>query len=108
MSAFFGSTVTLLKYQPRPQSAGSAERRVQVAPASSERKTPPSIAGCGAGRPGAAGGGVGAAGSGTRQSTTAYTRRESLGATAIPVRPIPAAGKPLVSCVQVVPPSTDL
>ena len=41
MSALCGSTAIFSKYQPRPQSAGSPERRRQVAPASSLRKTPP-------------------------------------------------------------------
>src|SRR6266513_3335246 len=81
MSGFFGSTAIFSKYQPRPHSAWSALTRCHVAPASSERKTPPCPGGGGAGRPGACGagggggGGGGAFGSGTRQSTTAYTRR---------------------------------
>ena len=41
MSAFFGSTATFSKYQPRPQSALIADSFVHVAPASSERKKPP-------------------------------------------------------------------
>src|SRR5881396_2865247 len=111
MSAFCGSTAIFSKYQPRPHSAWSALTRRQVAPASSERNTPPCPGGGGEGRPGAcgaAGGGGGALGSGTRQSTTAYTRRGFDGATAMPVRPIPAGGKPAVSSCQVDPPSVDL
>src|SRR5262245_55426077 len=116
MSAFFGSTASFSKYQPRPHKAPSFDIRVHVAPASSDRKKPPSIGGAAAPpRPpplppaaGSAGGGGGAFGSGTRQSTTAYTRRELLGATAMPVRPIPSFGRPVVSCFQVVPPSVDL
>src|SRR5438874_1021514 len=108
MSGFFGSTAIFSKYQPRPHSAWSPLTRRQVAPASSERNTPPCPGGAGAGRPGAGGGGAGAVGSGTRQSTTAYTRRGLDGATAMPVRPIPAEGKPADSSCQVDPPSMDL
>src|SRR6266513_2473898 len=111
MSGFFGSTAIFSKYQPRPHSAWSAFTRCHVAPASSERKTPPCPGGGGAGRPGAcgAGGGWGGAlGSGTRQSTTAYTRRGFDGATAMPVRPIPVGGSPAVSWFHVDPPSVDL
>src|SRR5262245_29505306 len=117
MSAFFGSTAIFSKYQPRPQSARSPENLLQVSPPSSERKKPPcpgTAAAAPAPRP-APGGGSGFTGggaprpaSGTRQSTTAYTRRGLLGATAIPVRPIPSEGRPFVSCFQVVPPSIDL
>src|SRR2546423_15512899 len=71
MSGFFGSTVIFSKYQPRPHNAVSALTRRQVAPASSERNTPPCPGGGAAGRPGAGGGGAGALGSGTRQGTTA-------------------------------------
>src|SRR6266446_5885824 len=110
MSGFFGSTAIFSKYQPRPHSAWSALTRCQVAPASSERNTPPCPGGGAAGRPGTGGWGLGAGavGSGTRQSTTAYTRRGFDGATAMPVRPIPAGGRPLVNGCQVVPPSVDL
>src|SRR4029079_16199395 len=116
MSAFFGSTASFSKYQPRPERAPSFDIRVHVAPASSERKNPPCTGGAAAPprpppRPPAAGsaaGGCGAFGSGTRKSTTAYTRRGLLGATAIPVPPIPSFGRPVVSCFQVVPPSIDL
>src|SRR5436853_1647830 len=110
MSGFFGSTAIFSKYQPRPHNAWSALTRRQVAPASSERNTPPCPGGGVAGRPGVAGagGGGGALGSGTRQSTTAYTRRGLDGATAMPVRPVPAGGRPTVSSCQVVPPSVDL
>ena len=118
MSAFFGSTASFSKYQPRPQSAGSAESRVHVPPPSSERKNPPCPGGAGGRPPALPLGGAGCAGcsgcagradgSGTRQSITAYTRRGLLGATAIPVRPIPSLGNPAVSCVHVVPPSVDL
>src|SRR6185437_10846926 len=45
---------------------------------------------------------------GNRQSITAYTRRGLLGATAMPVRPMPSLGKPVVSCFHVSPPSVDL
>src|SRR6266545_6625029 len=104
MSGFFGSTAIFSNYQPRPQSDGSPESLVQVAPASSERKTPPwprasvpNPAGLGP----LPGGGSGAAppdgvGPGTRQSMTAYTRRGWLGAMAMPLRPIPSGGRPLV------------
>src|SRR6266545_301364 len=98
MSGSRGSTAIFSKYQPRPHSAWSALTRRQVAPASSERNTPP--------WPG--GGGAGAVGSGTRQSTTAYTRRGLDGATVMPVRPIPAGGSPAVSWFHVDPPSVDL
>src|SRR2546430_8279199 len=108
MSGFFGSTAIFSKYQPRPHSAWSLLTRRHVAPASSERNTPPWPGGGGEGRSGACGAGGGALGSGTRQSTTAYTRRGLDGATAMPVRPIPAAGRPAVSCCQVDPPSVDL
>src|SRR2546423_11718857 len=108
MSALCGSTVIFSKYQPRPHSAWSLLTRRQVAPASSERNTPPCPGGGSEGRSGACGGGGGALGSGTRQSTTAYTRRGLDGATAIPVRPIPVAGRPAVSCCHVDPPSIDL
>src|SRR2546430_4039518 len=111
MSASFGSTAIFSKYQPRPHSAWSDPTRRHVAPASSERKTPPCPGGGGAGRPGACGaggGGGGAFGSGTRQSTTAYTRRGLDGATAMPVRPIPVGGSPAVNCCQVDPASVDL
>src|SRR2546423_1650164 len=108
MSGFFGSTAIFSKYQPRPHNAWSALTRRQVAPASSERNTPPCPGGGVAGRPGAGGGGAGAVGSGTRQSTTAYTRRGLDGATAMPVRPIPVAGRPAVSWCQGDPPSVDL
>src|SRR5437868_9312780 len=113
MSASRGSTEIFSKYQPRPHSAGSPESFVHVAPASSERNTPPcpTGAGCapgGAPAGGCAGGGDGALGSGKRQSTTAYTRCGFDAATAMPVRPMPALGSPFVSCVHVVPPSTDL
>src|SRR2546421_2793237 len=109
-SASCGSTVIFSKYQPRPHSAWSALTRRHVAPASSERNTPPCPGGGGEGRPetGGWGLGAGAVGSGTRQSTTAYTRRGFEGATAMPVRPIPAAGRPVVSWCQVDPPSIDL
>src|SRR5205814_6450236 len=102
------ATVIFSKYQPRPHSAWSPLTRRQVAPASSERHTPPCPGGAGAGRPGAGGGGAGAVGSGTRQSTTAYTRRGLDGATAMPVRPIPVGGSPAVSWFHVDPPSVDL
>src|SRR3989442_154622 len=114
MSGSRGSTAIFSKYQPRPHSAWSALTRRQVAPASSDRNTPPCRGGggVGAGRPDGGGGGVGAGGgafgSGTRQSTTAYTRRGFEGATAMPVRPIPAGGRPVVSWCQVDPPSVDL
>src|SRR6266513_783062 len=110
MSASFGSTAIFSKYQPRPHSAWSAPTRRHVPPASSELKTPPCPGGGGEGRSGTGGWGLGAGavGSGTRQSTTAYTRRGFDGATAMPVRPIPAGGKPAVSCCHVVPPSVDL
>src|SRR2546425_6134573 len=108
MSGSRGSTAIFSKYQPRPHSAWSALTRRQVAPASSERKTPPCPGGGAAGRPGWGGGGGGALGSGTRQSTTAYPRRGLDGATAMPVRPIPAAGRPAVNWCQVDPPSVDL
>ncbi len=108
MSASCGSTAIFSKYQPRPHSAWSLLTRRQVAPASSERNTPPCPGGGAAGRPATGGGGAGAVGSGTRQSTTAYTRRGLDGATAMPVRPIPAGGRPAVSCCQVDPPSVDL
>src|SRR4051794_28708397 len=104
MSAFFGSTVTFSKYQPLPHSAWSADSRVHVAPASSDRKNPPCPGGAAAARPPAGAAGAGADGSGTKQSTTAYTRCEFDGATAMPVRPMPAAGNPFVSWVHVVPP----
>src|SRR2546423_10066534 len=109
-SASCGSTAIFSKYQPRPHSAWSALTRRHVAPASSERNTPPCPGGGGEGRPGTGGWGLGAGavGSGTRQSTTAYTRRGLDGATAMPVRPIPAAGRPVVSWCQVDPPSIDL
>src|SRR5438876_2197305 len=110
MSGSCGSTAIFSKYQPRPHSAWSLLTRRQVAPASSERNTPPCPGGGGAGRPGAGGWGLGAGdvGSGTRQSTPAYTRRGFDGATAMPVRPIPSAGRPVVSWCQVEPPSMDL
>src|SRR2546426_12756508 len=110
MSGSRGSPAIFSKYQPRPHSAWSALTRRQVAPASSERNTPPCPGGGGAGRPGAAGGGAGggAVGSGTRQSTTAYTRRGLDGATAMPVRPIPVAGRPAGSRGQGEPPSGGL
>src|SRR3982750_3469496 len=113
MSAFCGSTVTFSKYQPRPQSAGSDDRRVHVSPASSDRKNPPCMGGAGGAPPRPApavplGAAVEEPASGTRQSTMAYTRRGLVGATAMPVRPIPSPGRPLVSCVQVSPPSVDL
>src|SRR2546422_6857232 len=109
MPSSFGSTAIFSKYQPRPHSAWSLPTRREVAPASSERNPPPCP---GAGDWGRGGGGWGlGAGdvrSGTRQSTTAYTRRGFDGATAMPVRPIPVGGRPVVSCCQVVPPSVDL
>src|SRR5881296_3266857 len=109
MSGSFGSTAIFSKYQPRPHSAWSAPTRRQVAPASSERNTPP-CPGAGGWVPGTGGWGLGAGdvGSGTRQSTTAYTRRGFDGATAMPVRPIPLAGRPAVSWRHVDPPSMDL
>src|SRR2546423_15562714 len=94
MSALCGSTAIFSKYQPRPHRAWSLFTRRQLAPASSERNTPPCPGGGGEGRSGACGAGGGAFGSGTRQSTTAYTRRGLDGATAMPVRPVPAAGSP--------------
>ena len=108
VSALRGSTVTFEKYQPRPHSAGSLDSLLHDAPASSDLKKPPCPAGAAAGRPFAAGAGGGADGSGTRQSTTAYTRDGLLGETAMPVRPMPAGGKPVVSCVHVAPPLVDL
>src|SRR4051812_8448994 len=86
MSAFFGSTAIFSKYQPRPQSALSPDIFVHVAPASSDRKTPPW--------------------SGSA-SITAYTRRGLAGEIARPVRPIGVVGRPLVSCAHVSPPSVD-
>src|SRR5690348_5739433 len=86
MSAFFGSTTIFSKYQPRPHSALSPESFVHVAPASSERNTPPWSG---------------------NASTTAYTRRGLLGAIAMPVRPMGVVGNPLVSCFHVSPPSVD-
>src|SRR6266853_1725991 len=111
MSGFFGSTVSFSKYQPRPHSARSDDVRVHVVPPSSERKNPPCIGTGGAPRPGPPAGGAGAGGapgSGTRQSTTAYTRWGLLGAIATPQRPMPSAGRPAVSCFHVSPPSLDL
>src|SRR5579864_7831898 len=112
MSAFLGSTATCSKYHPRPQRPVSADTRVHVAPASSERKKPPCIGGPPPRpppptRPGVVGstGAAAAPTSGTRQSTTAYTRRGLLGATVIPVLPIPSRGNPTVSCFQEPPPS---
>ena len=49
-----------------------------------------------------------AEGSGSRLSITAYTRRGLLGETAIPVRPMPSFGSPLVNGFQLLPPSVDL
>src|SRR2546430_4744503 len=60
MSGFFGSTAIFSKYQPRPHSAWSALTRRHVAPASSERNTPPCPGGGGEGRPGTGGWGLGA------------------------------------------------
>src|SRR6185312_15212257 len=85
LSGSFGSTVTRSKYQPRPQMRASASARCQVAPASSERYRPPSLA-----------------------SMIAYTRSGLLGATATPILPTPAVGKPWPSCFHVAPPSVDL
>src|SRR5260221_7471351 len=116
MSGFRGSTAIFSKYQPRPQSDGSPESFAQVAPASSERNTPPwpcALVPKPAGLGPAPGGGSGVAppagvGPGRRQSMTAYTRRGLLGAIAIPLRPIPSAGSPAVSSVPLVPPPVDL
>src|ERR1044071_5336126 len=94
MSGFLGSTTSFSKYQPRPQRDGSPDSFVQVAPASSERKKPPwprasvpNPAGLGP-EPGGGSGTAppGGTGPGTRQSTTAYPRRGSLGAKAMPLR----------------------
>ncbi|MEZ5292615.1 MAG: hypothetical protein R2745_16155 [Vicinamibacterales bacterium] len=85
MSGFVGSTTTFSKYQPRPQTRVSPVVLVHVAPASSDRYSPPSFA-----------------------STTAYTRRGWLGAMARPMRPTPSVGKPPPSAFQVTPPSVDL
>jgi hypothetical protein len=74
MSGFFGSTPTFSKYQPRPQTRSSPVVLVHVAPASFDRNRPPSFA-----------------------SMTAYTIFGLLGAIAIPLRPTPSAGNPLVS-----------
>src|SRR5665213_1563061 len=79
------------KYQPRPQSRFSLLTWRQLAPASSERYTPP------------------CAPLSVRSSTIAQTRLELLGATATPMRPTASsAGRPPVSCFQVSPPSVDL
>src|SRR5258707_12319855 len=112
MSAFFGSTAIFSKYQPRPQRDGSPDSLVHVAPASSERNTPPwpcALVPKPAGLGPEPGGGSGAAppagvGPGRRQSMTAYTRRGLLGAIAIPLRPSPSAGSPPGGWGQRVPP----
>src|SRR5690242_15008869 len=96
------------KYQPRPQSAGSDERRFHDSPASSERKKPPwpfapspyGFAPADVSR--------GAEGSGSRSSSTAYTRFGLLGHTAMPAFPIPLFGSPFVSSFHVSPPSVLL
>src|SRR6266498_4116535 len=75
---------TLPKYQPRPQMRLSDEASRHVAPASSDRYSPPAFA-----------------------STMANRRLRFVGATAIPIRPTPSVGKPLVSCCQFDPPSVD-
>src|SRR6184192_4987536 len=87
MSGFVGSTRTLAKSSPRPQTRDSLFIRVQVAPASSERKRPGSFA-----------------------VTHAYMRFGSPGATPMPMRlrPSAAAGSPRVNGCHVVPPSIDL
>src|SRR6185437_7490714 len=105
-SASVGSTATCSKYQPRPHSAGSDESRVQLSPASSERKKPPSPESPSpnwrAARA-AADVSTGTDGSGSRSSITAYTRRGLLGHTAIPL-----AGSPFFNSFHVSPPSVDL
>src|SRR5690348_2115115 len=73
---------------PRPPIRWSELMSFQVSPASFETYTPPFLF----------------------ASTDAYIRVGSLGATAMPIRPRPssAAGNPLVSGRQFVPPSVDL
>src|SRR5579875_149567 len=80
----FGSTVTELKYQPRPQMRGSLLTCCHVEPPSSERYNPPCL-----------------------QSMMAYTTLFFPAAN--PIRPNCPEGKPLpVSGCQVRPSSVDL
>src|SRR5262249_32560428 len=85
MSAFFGSTTTLQKYQPRPQRRLSPETRLHLAPAAFAASRPPAFA-----------------------STMAQTRLRFVGATAMPMRPSFSVGSPFVSGCHVEPPSVDL
>jgi len=109
-SASFGSTVMCSKYHPRPLSAGSDDIFVHVAPPSSERKNADCTGAAAAPPrpPPPAAGAAGADVSGSRQSTTAYTRRGFPADTAMPHLPIPDFGSPAVSCFHVLPPSVDL
>src|SRR3954469_14813815 len=89
-SLFFGSTRTQAKSLPRPWIRCSPLTRFQLAPASSERYTPPAS---------------------PRASTSAYMRFPSLGAMPSPMPPNPPCakvGSPLPMGFHVVPPSVDL
>src|SRR5436189_4214380 len=88
MSAFFGSAFTSAKSLALPQYLLSACILVQLSPASSLLKIPPSLP----------------------ASTVAYILFESDGAMQKPILPKPCSvvGKPFVIFFQVVPPSVDL
>src|SRR5439155_5656421 len=86
-SEFLGSANTCVKYQARCRISWSSLVRVQLAPPSSERNSPPESA-----------------------STSAHTRSWSKGETARPSFPMSPLGRPLlrVISVQLSPPSVDL
>src|SRR5436189_5859240 len=88
MSAFFGSAFTSAKSLALPQYLLSACILVQLSPASSLLKIPPSLP----------------------ASTVSYILFESEGAIQKPILPKPCSvvGKPLVIFFHVVPPSVDL
>src|SRR6185503_13233264 len=88
MFAFFGSTLSSAKSEPRLCTRTSSPVLRQLPPASSERKMPLRAP----------------------ASIVRYSRRGSLGATARPMRPRPSAnvGRPFMIGFHVVPPSVDL